>query len=40
MSKFSIDKTATGANNTQNPYDFQGVQVSIMLLSHNVSLVV
>jgi len=26
MSKFSVDKTAGSANNTQNPYDFNGVQ--------------
>jgi len=26
MSKFSIDKTNSQSNNTQNPYDFQGVQ--------------
>ena len=28
MSKFSIDKTAPNVNNTQNPYDFNGVSVS------------
>lgn len=28
MSKFSIDKTAAVTNNTQNPYDFNGVSVS------------
>ena len=28
MSKFSIDKTAHNVNNTQNPYDFNGVSVS------------
>lgn len=31
MSKFSIDKTASGANNTQNPYDFNGVSVSFSI---------
>lgn len=27
MKNFSIDKNANVSNNTQNPYDFQGVQV-------------
>jgi len=26
MSKFSIEKNAPVTNNTQNPYDFNGVQ--------------
>jgi hypothetical protein len=34
MSKFSIDKTAPIANNVQNPYDFNGVSVSIKFTAH------
>ena len=32
MSKLSIDKHAPVANNSQNPYDFNGVSVSTNLL--------
>jgi len=40
MSKLSIDKHAPVANNSQNPYDFNGVSVSLILkFNHNLILV-